>query len=115
MGGVVVAAHVAAVMWAWSWANDRPECSGSFRCLADALAVGVLGVPFAALTAWLALRALGARLPGLVLLAASVAAWLGANALEPLDPPLWVWPGVAGAVAVVVMSVVGRLTSRIRM
>lgn len=105
-GGVLLGLLVGGVVAAWTWATDRPECSGEmFACAGETLLVAVVGVPLAILLGWLGMRALGVRRAFLaVALTALVALALPAL----LDPPLVVWPVLIGAVGALSVALLER-------
>lgn len=105
-GGVLLGLLVGGVVAAWTWATDRPECSGEmFACAGETLLVAVVGVPLAILLGWLGLRAMGVRLAFLAVALTTVAAFV-LPAL--LDPPLAVWPVLIGAVGALSVALLER-------
>lgn len=104
-GGVLLGAVAGAVMAAWVWAGDRPECSGElFACFAEVVLVAVVGVPAGLLVAWLGLRALGTSSPALAVASTFLVALVAPSLI---DPPMWVWPAGIGAVGCVVIALLG--------
>lgn len=109
-GGVLLGVMTAAVMGAWAWASDRPECSGaSFACIRAAILIALIGIPAALTLAWLGLRALGTSDPALAVASTFLVALVAPSVI---DPPLWVWPVGLGAVGCVVIALLGARSRR---
>jgi hypothetical protein len=112
VGGVLAGAVIAALQAAWWWGTDRPACRASTdfgACWDTALLVAVVGLPLTVVLGWLALRIGGARYAFLGILALLVALFLGVNLLDPLRPPLAVWPVLAAAFGIAYLALDRRM------
>jgi hypothetical protein len=86
----------------WYWVVERPVCeeTGMFACIGPGVLMYVVGLPVTYVLWSLGLRAVRAPLPWLAPLATLLVLVVVVPLAEPLEPPMWVWPFVAGFVCV---------------
>ena len=99
MVGLVVCAGYVTV---WYLAVERPTCeqTGAFACAGPGILMYVVGVPVSYVLWSLGLRVVWAPLPWLAPLAVLAVLIVLVPLSEPIEPPLWMWPGVVALLCV---------------
>ena len=83
----------------WWVVVERPTCdqTGMFACSGPAISMYLFGVPATYVVWSLGLRLVRGPLPWLAPVAVLMALVVLVPMSEVIEPPIWVWPAVAGA------------------
>jgi hypothetical protein len=83
----------------WQVTVEAPTCdqTGMFACAGPAILMYLVGIPVGYVVWSLGLRAVCAPLPWLAPVVVLIALVLLVQVSEVIEPPMWVWPVVAGA------------------
>lgn len=114
LAALLIAAVAAGLVAAWWAATDGYECeaTGPLACAGPGLLVALLGVPTAFVLGVVCFRVAGASSGFLGVLGVFVATWALVLVSEPLEPPVAIWPLVAGALAAIYLAIEDRLAPR---
>lgn len=115
LAACLVAVAVAAFLWGWWWAGDRPACrqqNDPWACTDTGIGMVIVGIPAVLIVVWSILKTCRARWPSVGVICLTLVCVALVFATEPLEPHVATWPVVAGLATSAYLAVEARIVRR---